>query len=187
LFMALSKTLCKSLALRQRMPLNSLITVLIQEVARDNPQALFVTAIAGILNVRTGEMDLCSAGHEAPILLRSSATPCSLPVTGGPPLCILEDFAYPADRMRLQPGDLLLMMTDGVTEAQDAAQMLYGLDRVMAYCSTIKDGPEQGGVLAVCQGLYDDVQRFVRGAEPFDDITIMAIRFAAPTTATSPT
>jgi len=186
LFMALSKTLCKSLALRQRVPVDALITALNQEVARDNPQALFVTAIAGILDVRTGEMELCSAGHEAPILLRSSALPRSLTVTGGPPLCVLEDFAYPADRIRLQSGDLLLMMTDGVTEAQDAAQMLYGLERVMAYCRTIQDEPEQRGVLAVCQGLYDDVKRFVRDAEPFDDITIMAIRFTTPTAAPSP-
>ena len=186
LFMALSKTLCKSLALRQRMPLNNLITALNQEVARDNPQALFVTAIAGILDVRTGEMELCSAGHEAPILLRSSAAPFSLTVTGGPPLCILENFAYPVDRIRLQSGDLLLMLTDGVTEAQDVAQTLYGLERVMAYCSTIQEEPEQRGVLAVCHGLYDDVKRFVRDAEPFDDITIMAIRFTAPTAATSP-
>jgi len=186
LFMALSKTLCKSLALRQRVPVDALITALNQEVARDNPQALFVTAIAGILDVRTGELELCSAGHEAPILLRSSALPRALTVTGGPPLCVLEDFAYPADRIRLQSGDLLLMMTDGVTEAQDAAQMLYGLERVMAYCRTIQDEPEQRGVLAVCQGLYDDVKRFVRDAEPFDDITIMAIRFTTPTAAPSP-
>jgi serine phosphatase RsbU (regulator of sigma subunit) len=184
LFMALSKTLCKSLALRQRVPLDALITALNHEIARDNPQALFVTAIAGILDVRTGEMELCSAGHEAPILLRRSAPPCALTVTGGPPLCILEDFAYPTDRIRLQSGDLLLMMTDGVTEAQDAAQTLYSLERVMAYCSTLQDEPEQSGVLAVCQGLYDDVKRFVRDVEPFDDITIMAIRFTAPASAT---
>ena len=78
------------------------------------------------------------------------------------------------------------MMTDGVTEAQDAAQTLYGLERVMAYCSTIQDEPEARGVLTVCQGLYDDVKRFVRDAEPFDDITIMAMRFTAPTAAPSP-
>ena len=102
-------------------------------------------------------------------------------MTGGPPpLCVLEDFAYPADRMRLQSGDFLLMMTDGVTEAQDTAQTLYGLERVLAYCRTIQNEPERRGALAVCQGLYDDVKRFVRDAEPFDDITIMAIRFTAP-------
>ena len=93
----------------------------------------------------------------------------------------MEDFAYPADRIRLQWGDLLLMMTDGVTEAQDAAQTLYGLERVIAYCCTIQDEPEQRSVLAVWQCLYDDVKRFVCDAEPCDDITIMAIRFTTPT------
>jgi serine phosphatase RsbU (regulator of sigma subunit) len=180
LFMALSKTLCKSLALRKRVPLDALITAVNQEIARDNPGALFVTAIAGILDVRTGEMELCSAGHESPILLRRSAAPCALTITGGPPLCVLEDFAYPSDIIRLLPGDLLLMMTDGITEAHDAGQMLYGLERVMAYCRIIQNEAEQRGVLSVCQGLYDDVKRFVRDTEPFDDITIMAIRFTAP-------
>ena len=61
------------------------------------PGALFVTAIAGILDVRTGEIELCSAGHEAPILLRSGAVPCALTVTGGPPLCVVEDFVYPSE------------------------------------------------------------------------------------------
>ncbi len=75
------------------------------------------------------------------------------------------------------------MMTDGVTEAQDAGQMLYGLERVMAYCRTMQDRAEQRGVLPVCQGLYDDVKRFVRDTESFDDITIMAIRFMAPASA----
>jgi hypothetical protein len=61
--------------------------------------------------------------------------------------------------------------------------MLYGMERVMAYCSTIQDEPRQPGVVAVCQGLYDDVKRFAHGAEPSDDITIMALRFTAPTAA----
>jgi serine phosphatase RsbU (regulator of sigma subunit) len=183
LFMALSKTLCKSLALRQGVPLDALITAMNQEISRDNAGALFVTAIAGILDVRTGEIELCSAGHEAPILLRSGAMPSALTVTGGPPLCVVEDFVYPAETRRLLPGDLLLMMTDGVTEAQDAGQMLYGLERVMAYCRAMPDGAEQRGVLPVCQGLYDDVKRFVHDAESFDDITIMAIRFTAPASA----
>ncbi|HEY5867354.1 MAG TPA: CHASE2 domain-containing protein [Candidatus Tectomicrobia bacterium] len=183
LFMALSKTLCKSLALRQQVPLDALITAMNQEISRDNAGALFVTVIAGILDVRTGEIELSSAGHEAPILLRSGTAPCALTVMGGPPLCVVEDFVYPSGMIRLLPGDLLLMMTDGVTEAQDAGQMLYGWERVMAYCGTMQDEAEQRGVLSVCQGLYDDVKRFVRDTESFDDITIMAIRFTAPASA----
>ena len=166
LFMALSKTLCKSLALRAQVPLDA-----------------FVTAIAGILDVRTGEMELCSAGHDAPILLRRGTAPCSITAAGGPPLCILEDFSYPSSRIRLQSGDLLLMMTDGVTEAHNPEQMLYGFERVMAYCSAIQDAHEKRSIVSVCQGLYDDVKRFAHDAEPSDDIAIMTIRFTSPPSA----
>ena len=183
LFMALSKTLCKSLALRAQVPLDALITAVNQEIARDNPAALFITAVAGILHVRTGEMELCSAGHDAPILLRRGTAPCSLTAAGGPPLCILEDFSYSSSRIRLQSGDLLLMMTDGVTEAHNPEQMLYGFERVMAYCSAIQDAHEKRSIVSVCQGLYDDVKRFAHDAEPSDDIAIMTIRFTSPPSA----
>src|SRR4030095_4466031 len=139
-----------------------------------NPAALFITAVAGILDVRTGEMELCSAGHDAPILLRRGVAPCSLTVASGPPLCVLENFSYPSNRMRLQPGDLLLMMTDGVTEAHNPEQRLYGFERVIAYCSAIQDEHEKRSIISVCQGLYDDVKRFAHDVEPFDDIAIMA-------------
>jgi sigma-B regulation protein RsbU (phosphoserine phosphatase) len=128
-------------------------------------------------------MELCSAGHDAPILMRRGAAPCSLTVTGGPPLCVLEDFSYPSNLLRLQSGDLLLMMTDGVTEAHNPEQRLYGLERVMAYCSAIQDEHEKRSIISVCQGLYDDVKRFAHDVEPFDDIAIMAIRYTAPTSA----
>jgi sigma-B regulation protein RsbU (phosphoserine phosphatase) len=95
----------------------------------------------------------------------------------------LEDFSYPSNHVRLQSGDLLLLMTDGVTEAHNPQQMLYGVERVMAYCSAIQDEYEQRSIIAVCQGLYDDVKRFAHDAEASDDIAIMAIRFTAPTAA----
>lgn len=180
LFMALSKTLCKSLALRAPMPLEQLITALNQEVSRDNAEGLFVTMLAGILNVRTGSLELCSAGHEAPILLRQGEPPRVLEVAGGPPLCVLETFVYPASVVQLQSGDLLLMMTDGVSEAHNRLQTLFGAPRVLAYCQRLHEAPEPCTVLAACQGLYDAVQDFIDGAEPFDDITIMALRFTVP-------
>src|SRR6266851_2113379 len=97
-----------------------------------------------------------SAGHDAPILLRRGATPCSLTVAGGPPLCVLEDFSYPSNRIRLQSGDLLLMMTDGVTEAHNPEQMLYGFERVMAYCSAVQDAHEKRSIVSVVHGLYEE-------------------------------
>jgi serine phosphatase RsbU (regulator of sigma subunit) len=178
LFMALSKTLCKSLARREHVPLDALLRLVNEEISRENPASQFVTAIVGIINVRTGEMQFCSAGHDAPILLRANEPPRSLNGVGGPPLCVDEDFPYTADRLQLQPNDMLIMVTDGITEAQDARQNFYGLARALAYLSTVEG--RQLSAVAVCAELYADVKSFTAGAASSDDIAIMAIRLAAP-------
>lgn len=180
LFMALSKTLCKSVALRDRSPLEALMTAINGEISRDNPEALFVTAMVGILDVRTGDLVLCSAGHEAPILLRRGEPARSLETAGGPPFCVIDNFPYDANRLLLQAGDLLVCITDGVTEAHDVEQNLYGHERVLASCTALHHGHHLANAAAVCQGLYDDVKRFRRDAAPSDDITIMAIHFHTP-------
>jgi serine phosphatase RsbU (regulator of sigma subunit) len=181
LFMALSKALCKSIALREHVPLDVLMILMNREISRENHAELFVTAVIGIIDTYTGAMELCCAGHEAPILLRPREAPRSLEVTGGPPFCFLEDFPYPSARMLLQPGDMLVMITDGVTEAQDPNHHLYGIERTLAYLTTIHTASYRDlSVASVCQGLYADVCRFAAGADPADDITIMAIRFAGP-------
>jgi serine phosphatase RsbU (regulator of sigma subunit) len=183
LFMALSKALCKSIALREHGPLDALMVMMNREISRENHAELFVTAVIGIIDTRTGTLELCCAGHEAPILLRPGEVPRSLEVTGGPPFCFLEDFPYPSVRVALQPGDMLVMITDGVTEAQDASRHLYGIERTLAYLTLIHTDPcGSPSVASVCQGLYDNVRHFANDADPADDVTIMAIRFAGPAT-----
>jgi len=178
LFMALSKTLCKSLARREHVPLDGLMRLVNEEISSENPASLFVTAIVGILDVQTGELELCNAGHDAPILLRVNEPPRSLNRAGGPPLCVKEDFPYTFDRLQLRPEDVLVMITDGVTEAQDSAQNFYGLPRVLKYLTTMKE--RQRHAADACHGIYEDVKRFSQGLPPSDDITIVAVRFMAP-------
>jgi sigma-B regulation protein RsbU (phosphoserine phosphatase) len=78
----------------------------------------------------------------------------------------------------LQAGDTVVLITDGITEAHNPDGKLYGKDRAMAYFSGLPNNghgtsnPEQ-----VCSGLYEDVKKFTQGADAFDDITIMAVRF----------
>ena len=181
LFMALSKTLCKYAALREHVPLAPLMALVNAAISRDNPANLFVTALAGIIDVHSGAMELCSAGHQAPILLRAGEPPCVLEATGGPALCVLEDFPYAAEPIQLHPGDVLLMITDGVTEAQDPAQHFYGLQRALAWLTVMQNTDMKWqSVEAICQGLYAEVNRFAGGAVSADDITIMAIRFIGP-------
>ena len=73
LFMALSKTLCKSLARREHVPLDALLRLVNEEISQENSASQFMAAIVGIINVRTGEMQFCSAGHDSPILLREAS------------------------------------------------------------------------------------------------------------------
>ena len=176
LFMALSKTLCKSKALQGRRPLNELIGVLNREMSRENPAMLFVTAVAGIIDAETGELELCSAGHEGPVLLRPGApAPQPMDPAGGPPLCALEGFEYEISRSTLAPGERLLLLSDGVTEAQDPAQALYGRKRVEEFLGRLAAGDRQAE--GICRGLYEDVLKFAAGAPQSDDITIMVVGY----------
>lgn len=175
LFMALSKTLCKSTALRGYTPLNQLMERFNEEISRDNRAMLFVTAIGGMIDADTGDVQLSNAGHDMPILVRSGEPPKILQIEGGPPLCVLEDYQYGESRISLQPGDVLLLLSDGVTEAQNIVQDFYGRERVLAYLNRLKDSGYR--VEGLCQGLYEDVKLFTQGARQSDDITIMAIHY----------
>lgn len=178
LFMALSKTLCKSLARRQHEPLDALVRGVNREISGENPAMLFLTAIMGVLDVRTGELEICNAGHDAPILLRSDEPPRAIKGAGGPPLCVDEEFPYAFDKLLLQPGDMLVMITDGVTEAENAMKNFYGMPRVWNHLRSVD--LRHSGAASICEGLYEDVKRFTDGAAPSDDITIMAIGFGSP-------
>lgn len=178
LFMALSKTLCKSTALRTGVSLEDFMSAANGEISRDNPGMLFVTALAGIIDVMTGETQLCRAGHDAPILVQSEVPPQFIEIEAGPPLCVLEDFRYPALRVTLLPDDILLLISDGVTEAQDPDEALYGRNRILAYLQ--KRNLSGRTAEELCRGLYAEVEQFSGDAVQSDDITIMAIRFNNP-------
>lgn len=181
LFMALGKALYKSTALREQVPLDTLMGMINTEISRENTGAMFITALLGILDTRTGALGLCSAGHDNPLLLRPGEPPSAMPTDGGPPFCVLDEFPYAASSFQLLAGDTLLMLTDGVTEAHDPAQQLYGSQRVLAYMATLPTHTAaRVSVEEICRGLYQDVKRFRGEAEPFDDITIMAVRYAGP-------
>lgn len=177
LFMAITKALCKSNALRGPETIDVIINRANGEIARENPSMLFVTMLAGLLDLRTGELQICNAGHDAPFLLRAGQVPELLEGEGGPPLCALDDYEYPLDRFQLAPGDGLVIFTDGVSEAQNHAQELYGLERLTQILTELPDGSDSESIVTT---LVEDIHRFEDGAVQFDDTTIMAIRFMGP-------
>jgi serine phosphatase RsbU (regulator of sigma subunit) len=132
---------------------------------------------AGIVDLDTGEVQFCNAGHDAPFVLRKGAAPESVVSVGGPPLCVVEDFTYPTETLRLHPGDLLCVTTDGVAEAMDGSGALLGVQRTRQILADIAAG---ASAKTVVDELYAAVGRFVAGAEASDDLTVLAIRWNGP-------
>lgn len=175
LFMALSKTLFKSTALGRRHALGEIMTVVNEALSRENPAMLFVTAIAGIIDAETGEVAFCRAGHDNPLMLSPDGTARWMDVEGGPPLCAMEDFTYTAASTRIAPGGMLVMVSDGVTEAFNGADEFYGKERIKMFIEGL--GPSQRDAASVCNGLHADVGRFAQGHPQTDDITILVVHY----------
>jgi serine phosphatase RsbU (regulator of sigma subunit) len=136
-----------------------------------NEGGVFVTAFAGILDLGSGEVAYASAGHDSPFVLGGGGLR-QLVTEGGPPLGAVEDFRFPIDHDRIELGEVLLLFTDGVTEAENADHKLYSSERLAKALATAATVDAQHVVAAV----IDDVSRFVGDAEQADDMTVLALR-----------
>ena len=145
------------------------------EIARDNPEMLFVTVFAGILDLRTGELNWCNAGHDPPFCLRPGQNaPVKVEGDAGPPLCVIEGYAYLPENYRLLPGEALCLFTDGVTEAMNAGDELYGKQRLF---TVLKSSFGATDAIQIVNAVRDDVRAFVKDMERSDDLTILALRW----------
>jgi adenylate cyclase len=179
LFMAISKALCKSAALRSGGDVARVLTESNAEIARDNLEAMFVTAVLCSLDLQTGELRYANAGHDAPILIGAGGL-TRLDKTGGPPLCMFDHHDYPGAVHQLAAGDVLLLYTDGVTEAMDAERRLYGRDRL---CTVLKALPAATSCAEIIVAVREDLQAFGAVDILADDITMLALRWHGPTQA----
>jgi serine phosphatase RsbU (regulator of sigma subunit) len=144
------------------------------EVSRENPEALFVTAFAGILDARTGALEFCNAGHEPPFARRPGGTLERIEHRGGPPLCVIENYAYPVARRQVAAGEWICVVTDGITEAMNPRSELYGAQRLQAALRALPEGATPSQVLAAVRA---DVRAFVGTAVPSDDLTLLCVRW----------
>ena len=179
IFMAVSKALYKSTTLRTAAPdMGALMTAANAEVSRDNPQMLFVTVFAGLLDLDTGELAYCNAGHENPCRIHPADAAVGRIVDGdGPPLCVVDGFAYRGAKVTLRPGEALCLVSDGVTEAHDPAGELFGHARLERLLLGLR-GRERSA-RAIVDGVCNGVATFVAGAEASDDLTVLVLRWRA--------
>jgi serine phosphatase RsbU (regulator of sigma subunit)/CHASE2 domain-containing sensor protein len=172
LYMAMSKALTSFILTRENADLSGAIGSVNEELLRSGGDALSVTMIIGVIDLTSGSVSLVCAGHEDPITLKPDGAVATHRLVGGPPLGLVP-YDYPAEQLTLSAGDTLVLVTDGITEAQDKHGTLFGHDRLLA---TIKPGTNANDL---CQSLRDAVRAFEDGIEPTDDLTAMILRFVA--------
>lgn len=177
LFMVVTKALAKSAALRGHDGVGAIVTMSNRELSRENPEMLFVTALAGILDVESGAVEMVNAGHDAPWHIGSNGQIKSVNGDGGPPLCVLDDFTFPVQYFQIAAGDTLFLLTDGITEAMNTKKELYGMERVSAVLNRATADQHPSALVAA---MREDVRIFVGKAEPSDDLTLLVLRWMGP-------
>ena len=172
LFMAAAKTLMKGTAGRDMAP-SEVLSRVNRELCLENDSMMFVTVFCGILNFRTGEVLYSNAGHNPPLVLRSGQPPEWLPLPDGFFLGTMEDSTYETRRILLAPGEVLLLYTDGVTEAMNSGKAFYYEERLIR----VAEDHEQGSPEELVREILRSVRDFA-GSEPqSDDITLLALSF----------
>jgi len=170
LFMALSKALAKSVMLREAGDLARAAAMLNDELSRDNEEAMSVTMLIGVIDLSTGAVTMISAGHENPLRIARDGSVSEEALEGGPPFCVV-DYPYPAETLTLAAGEALVLVTDGVTEAQDNDGALFGRKRALVAAAA------GGHATDITEAVVQAVRKFEAGAEASDDLTILAIRY----------
>ena len=172
LYMAVTKTLLKGLTRPDRDPAEILNRVN-QELCRDNEATMFVTVFLGIIAIRTGVFTYSNAGHLPPVLIRAGREPEWLPLPKGFLLGGLESARYLSQWMTLQPGDRLVLYTDGVTEAMNRESKLYSGDRLLEAVRGAAGRSNED----LLRGLKDSLKEFTQDTPQSDDITVLGITF----------
>ena len=137
-----------------------------------NHNDMFVTIFAARLDLRTGEMDYCNAGHNPIVVVAPDGTPEYLHAQPNLAAGLFEDFPYQAEKLQLAHGTRLVLYTDGVTEAERADKSQFGEERLSDWARGLR--PDAASDAAVID-LYTAVKRFTAGADQNDDITILSL------------
>lgn len=173
LFMAVSRTILRAQAMATPTPAECMRRANAQLCAQ-NPMFLFITVFYGLLDIRTGGLSYVAAGHPPPILMRRAPRRLApLPGTEGMALGVLGELGYREGEAVLAPGDTLVLYTDGVSEAMDAAGDQFTDERILAALS----GGFEAEVGAILARLIASVDDFVAGAPQSDDLTCVVLRY----------
>ena len=174
LFMVIGKTLIKDHTIPGR-DLGKVFTEVNNLLCESNSEELFITAFEGVLDLVTGEFVYVNAGHEMPFISKAGGDFAPYKIKAAFVLAGMEGMKYRAGSMMLEPGDKIFQYTDGVTEATNVNNELYGMDRLGAILNRMKSGTPHEILPAVKR----DIDEFVGDAPQFDDITMLCLEYKA--------
>lgn len=138
----------------------------------DNTQCRFVTFWMGCLNLVSGDLKYVNAGHDSPVLVRDGKVE-TLPASENMPLGVMEEAEFISGALTLQPGDTILLYTDGVTEAMNAEGNTFGRERLLNGVMAAA-GSDAGCLVA---NVLESVRNYTDGADQSDDITMLCLKF----------
>ena len=171
IFMAVSHTLIKATGIRD-LASNECMETVNNILCNESVGSMFVTVFYGIYDLQTGAVDYTNAGHNPPYILRADGTVEMLKNDGNLVLGVVEDMKFTRQSLQLNPGDALVMYTDGVTEAENIEHAQFGESRMEAALAELKGASSK----QIVQTVIAKIREFTAGAPQSDDITQLVIR-----------
>lgn len=176
LFMVIAKTVIKNIAQTHASPAQ-ILSQANNTLCTGNDAAMFVTCFLGVLEIDTGVLTCANAGHNPPLLISGAGGIAPLDVKPGFVLAGMEGMRYTETQVAMQPGQKLLLYTDGVTEAFNPHGEQYGMQRLEQTLEGLKDAD----IKQMIQGVRADIDLFAEGEEQADDITMLVLRYDGQT------
>ena len=185
LVMAMTRSLFRSFSAHEH-DVTALTMQINNAMSETNEQNMFVTLFIGIMDLQTGELSYCNAGHNAPVLIQRSASDNNepsvemLPTIPNLPIGILSGYAYTPQTTTIQRGETLFLYTDGLTEAENSKKELFGEERMIKalrrFEATQNDPTDPAKAQQEIECVLQSVHEFVGEAEQSDDLTMLVIK-----------
>ena len=166
LVMAVSRTLFRNIAAHTSEP-HRIVETMNVNICEGNDNCMFVTLFVGVLDLSTGRLCYCNAGHDIPFL-QGTQIDCKSHL----PIGVVPDLKYSDQELNMVPGSMLFLYTDGLTEAENANHELFGRERVAAVVCTFTGSPQQ-----LVETMTDAVLQFAGETEQHDDLTLFALQY----------
>lgn len=172
LLMAVTRSLFRSIAVHLEDP-TRIVDSMNSSIAETNESNMFVTLFVGVIDLATGKMSYCNAGHNPLLVIQPDGTVSFLDMLSNIPIGVFPGFAYRTQQITIAPGTMLFLYTDGLTEAENEAKELYSdprlMDEVQAHAHL---SPRE-----LTQYVMESVHRHAGEAEQSDDLTILTIKY----------